>query len=159
MTHGFPEIPETQLAEVCEFWVPGKPIQQGSKIPMLPRGHRRPILVEAKSPELKAWRKLINETAQVEMIGKYRIEKPSAAKIWVQFVMPRPASLPKRGPTRLCNVTPDLDKLARAVGDALTGVCYADDGMINAWHAEKRTAEPDEPIGVLITVYREDHIE
>jgi Holliday junction resolvase RusA-like endonuclease len=156
--HEFPEIQETSLTEVCKFWVPGLPIQQGSKIAMMPRGHRRPIVMEAVSKELRAWRKQVKQEAEVAMLGQFIIEKPSAAKVWVQFVMTRPAGHRKTGPTRLCNVTPDLDKLMRAVGDALTAVCYVDDGLINAWHGEKRTAEPGEELGALITVYREDHI-
>lgn len=152
----FPEVHPTEITEVCSFWVPGLPIQQGSKIPMMPRGHRRPIVVEAVSKELRAWRRMVNEAAQVTMIGRVMIDKPAAAKVWVQFVMRRPKDLPKSRPTRLCNVTPDADKLARAVGDALTGVCYLDDGLINAWHIEKRTAELDEELGALITIYRED---
>jgi Holliday junction resolvase RusA-like endonuclease len=153
--HDFPEITETTLEEVCSFWAEGDPVQQGSKIAMMPRGHKRPIVVESVSVALRAWRKHVNHIGQVEMIGKARVEKPDAAKVWVQFVMPRPATHRKTGPTRLCNVTPDLDKLGRAIGDALTGVCYGDDGLINAWHMEKRTAEAGEPTGVLITVYRE----
>lgn len=156
MVHELPDRHPTTVTELCQFWVPGLPIQQGSKIAMLPRGHRRPIVVESVSKELRAWRRQVNQAAQVEMIGKLIIDKPDAAKVWVQFVMTRPKGLPKSQPTRLCNVTPDADKLARAVGDALTEVCYVDDGVINAWHIEKYTAEIDEPVGALITIYREE---
>lgn len=36
----------------------------------------------------------------------------------------------KRGAPHRPPVRPDLDKLARAVGDALTGVCYRDDAQV-----------------------------
>lgn len=151
-----PDLHPTALTEVCDFWVPGEPIQQGSKIAMMPKGHRRPIVMEAVSVPLRSWRKKVKLAAEVAMVHQVLIDKPAAVKLWVRFVMPRPASLPKRAPTRLCNVTPDLDKLARSVGDALTDVCYVDDGLINGWSIEKRTAELDEETGVQITVYRED---
>jgi Holliday junction resolvase RusA-like endonuclease len=151
-----PELHPTTLITLCEFWVPGEPIQQGSKIAMMPRGHRTPIVVDAVSKPLRSWRKKVSTAATVAMAGSSIITKPEAAKVWARFVMPRPATLPKRSPTRLCNVMPDLDKLARAVGDALTKVCYEDDGLVNAWSIEKRTAEQDEETGVLITVYREE---
>ena len=45
---------------------------------------------------------------------------------------------------------PDLDKLARAVGDALTGVAYRDDAQITRWHLQKRYGEQ---AGTEITVH------
>ena len=34
-------------------------------------------------------------------------------------------------------ITTDCDKLCRSLGDALTGVVFADDRQIATWHAEK----------------------
>jgi Holliday junction resolvase RusA-like endonuclease len=41
-------------------------------------------------------------------------------------------------------VAPDLDKLARAIGDMLTGLYYADDAQITRWHLTKTYATPEE---------------
>lgn len=46
----------------------------------------------------------------------------------------------------------DLDKLIRAVGDALTGVCYVDDRQITRIYAEKRNTDQNNPAGVVITL-------
>lgn len=144
------------LVTIVEFWVDGIPKPQGSKKAMMPRGHKHPIVIEMAGEGLKLWRKQVNEAAQIAMIGRRRIDRPAAAKVWIQFVMPRPKAMSAKRPTPLCVVSPDLDKLARAAGDALSKVCYDDDSQINAWHIEKRTAEPDEATGALVTIYREE---
>lgn len=46
----------------------------------------------------------------------------------------------------------DLDKLLRAVGDALTGVYYADDSQIVDWSACKLYADSDHPEGAVVVV-------
>ncbi len=46
----------------------------------------------------------------------------------------------------------DLDKLVRAVGDALTGVCFIDDDQIVRIIAEKRKASDSHPEGVEISL-------
>lgn len=53
--------------------------------------------------------------------------------ITMVFVMPRPKSVNRVLPT----VAPDLDKLIRAVLDALTGVCYGDDAQVVSINAHK----------------------
>ena len=47
---------------------------------------------------------------------------------------------------------PDLDKLVRAVGDALTRIAWRDDSQIVAWHAYKHYATPEHPMGAQITI-------
>ena len=47
---------------------------------------------------------------------------------------------------------PDLDKLVRAVGDALTRLAWRDDSQIVAWHAYKHYATPEHPVGARITI-------
>lgn len=68
------------------------------------------------------------------------------------FVLPRPKSTPKRSPTPPATKRPDLDKLTRAVLDALTNVWLADDSQVVHIEASKRIAEIDETPGVHITV-------
>ncbi len=48
---------------------------------------------------------------------------------------------------------PDLDKLVRAIGDALTdGGVWLDDSQVVGWSAWKRRTAPGEPEGVRITL-------
>jgi crossover junction endodeoxyribonuclease RusA len=54
--------------------------------------------------------------------------------------MPRPKSLPKR----VTHMTkkPDIDKLIRAVLDALKGVAWCDDSQVVSVYASKRYGQP-----------------
>ena len=63
--------------------------------------------------------------------------------------MPRPKSAPKRS-TPAAIKRPDIDKLARAVLDALTGVWLEDDSHVVCLRATKRIALPGELPGVAI---------
>lgn len=47
-------------------------------------------------------------------------------------------------------VAPDVDKLARQIGDSLTGILYDDDSRIVVLHVAKRYADHDE--GATVTV-------
>ncbi len=48
---------------------------------------------------------------------------------------------------------PDLDKLVRAIGDALTDAgVWLDDAQVVGWSAWKRRTAPGEPEGVSITL-------
>jgi len=81
----------------------------------------------------QAWKRQVAAAAAQAMAGAPLMDGPLAV-VFV-FVQPRPKShFGKRGllpsaPARPI-VRPDLLKLARAVEDALTGICYRDDSQI-----------------------------
>ena len=54
-------------------------------------------------------------------------------EIQMVFIMPKPKTVKRAYPT----VAPDLDKLVRAVLDALTGICYLDDSQVTDIRASK----------------------
>lgn len=70
----------------------------------------------------------------------------------LRFVMKRPVSAPKRS-TPAAVKRPDVDKLARAVLDALSSVVWADDSQVVDLHPTKRIAELGESPGVHIVVF------
>lgn len=125
------------------FRVPGRPAPQGSK-----RHVGRGILVES-SREVGPWRERVALAAHGAMDGRSLISE--AVTVELGFVMPRPKSAPKRS-TPPASKRPDIDKLARAVLDALTNTMLADDALIVDLHATKRLAEVGEAPGVAITV-------
>lgn len=136
--------PTTLAPDVfLDFFVPGRPAPQGSK-----RHVGNGILVES-SKALAPWRTTVAwHAAQV-----YRAAPlDGALTVQVEFVMPRPKSLPKRQPTPPHTKKPDTDKLIRGVLDALTGVVWRDDSQINDLHPTKRYAELDEQPGARIRV-------
>lgn len=64
------------------------------------------------------------------------------------FALFRPKSAPKR--VRFPATRPDLDNLAKAVKDALRGVCYRDDAQIVQLDLRK---DYDDNPGVLVAVW------
>lgn len=118
-----------------------------------PQGSKRHVgggrMVES-SKALKPWRESVAHAAQVWCLqhrGFAPFDEPLV--LTVTFYLPRPASTPKRV-TRPAK-KPDLDKLTRAVCDALSGIIYADDARVVRLVAEKRFAI-DEPPRAEITI-------
>ena len=128
----------------CEFFVPGKPAPQGSK-----KHVGRGILVES-SKELGPWRERVALAASQET--KLLIQKPDEVTVVLRFILPRPASAPKNKKA-LASKRPDIDKLARAVLDALTDVVFQDDSQVVELVAQKYIANPGEQPGVMVSVY------
>lgn len=128
-----------------EFFVPGTPAPQGSKSFKGIRGGRG-LLVES-SKALGPWRERVALAAHPHADGLIG----GAVAIRLDFVMPRPKSAPKRS-TPAAVKRPDIDKLSRAILDAITGILIADDSQVVTLYATKRLAEIDEIGGVTIKV-------
>jgi crossover junction endodeoxyribonuclease RusA len=127
------------------FFCTGVPVPQGSMKAFMPRNGRVPI-VTSDNKKTKPWRADVRAKAE-DMFGEVM---PGPVSLRLEFVMPRPKSAPKRvvwPATR-----PDLDKLTRAIGDALKGVAYRDDSQVCRIAATKRYAVGDEVTGVSVTV-------
>lgn len=137
---------------IADFRVFGIPKPQGSKRAFHHRSTGRIVLTEAAGVPLKDWRSEVKQTAAVEMVGKPVISQPTGIGLVVEFILPRPVSLPKTKTTPLAVKKPDLDKLIRAVCDALKGVVYADDSQVVSMRLHKRTAEMGERTGAHIIV-------
>jgi len=128
---------------VITFSVPGKPAPQGSK-----RHVGRGVLVES-SREVGPWRERVALAADNAMGGRELVA--GAVTVGLDFVLPRPKSAPKRS-TPLAVKRPDIDKLARACLDAITGIIVGDDAQVVDLRAAKRVAEIGEIPGVGVTV-------
>lgn len=128
---------------VLDLFVPGIPAPQGSK-----RHVGNGVMLES-SKTVGDWRSVVAWSA-----ASARQHPPldGAIVFVVEFVMPRPKSLPKRKPTPPHTKRPDVDKLLRAVGDALSGVVWCDDSQLVEAHGTKRYAELDETPGAHLLV-------
>ena len=124
------------------LFVPGRPAPQGSK-----RHVGNGILVES-SKAVAPWRTAVAWHA-AQAHPHALLDGPLAVR--VEFVMPRPAGCPKRT-TPPAVKRPDVDKLARAILDALSDVVWRDDSQIVDLHATKRLAALDEQPGAHISV-------
>ena len=93
---------------MTEFWVDGIPRPQGSK-KAFNRGGRI-VLVEA-SKGLPLWRQTI-----IDATSTVNTQHDGPIRVTLQFFVEQPKSVTRKLPS----VAPDLDKLIRAVFDALT---------------------------------------
>lgn len=134
-------------ATTVTFAVHGKPQGQGSKTIGRTKGGKS--FVREDNPQTKPWRTAIGAAAGEAMDGRSLIRQ--AVRVTVQFGMPRPmshygsgrnAGVLKSTAPRWCVGIADLDKLQRALGDALTNVVLADDGQVVEWRTSKPYADP-----------------
>jgi crossover junction endodeoxyribonuclease RusA len=107
------------------------------------------------SKGLHPWRSDVRSrllTADGEPVARFT----GAVAVHLTFVMPRPASAPKkRTPPAIRR--PDLDKLERAVLDAITSArVWDDDSQVIDLHGIKRIAELNETAGCWITITSTD---
>jgi crossover junction endodeoxyribonuclease RusA len=128
------------------FTVTGHPEPQGSTRAFMPKGARFPV-VTSDNPSLKQWRHLVAYTAQQHTAGGPLY---GGVHVTLAFTLQRPKSLPKS--TRQHLKKPDIDKLARAILDALTGILFPDDSEVVRLEVTKRYAALDAAPGVTITI-------
>jgi Holliday junction resolvase RusA-like endonuclease len=86
-------------------------------------------VIHNKGSELAAWRSAIALSAK--KVGARPEKNPVA--IDLIFVQLKPKTVKRNEPS----VAPDLDKLIRAVLDALTAIAYVDDGQVTEIYARK----------------------
>lgn len=104
----------------------GLPAPQGSTKAFMRRGMRHPI-VTADCARTKPWRQAIVDVARQELRGRAPAEGPLS--LGVTFYLPRPKSAPRRVVEPATR--PDLDKLLRALCDALTAAgVWRDDAQL-----------------------------
>ena len=142
------------------FFVPGEPITEGSTRAFA--SGQRVVVTHDRGPELDAWRIKVAHAAEAAAQAAYwetRYDGP--VEVWVEFRLPRPKSVSKS--RKHAQTKPDLDKLQRAIGDALApykrlGV-LRDDSRIVAWSAVKRYADDAHPAGVMVRISKAlDHL-
>jgi Holliday junction resolvase RusA-like endonuclease len=130
------------------FFVAGTPIAQGSKTLMRNR------MIDS-NPKLQPWRNAV--ALEARRFGQNKITGP--VRLSVSFMFERPKShLTKSGLAKHAPLQPiykpDLDKLTRAVGDALSVNCHLlqDDSQITEINATKRYCLGSEEPGALIQI-------
>jgi Holliday junction resolvase RusA-like endonuclease len=118
---------------MIQLVVPGVPIPQGSKNPW----------GGEDNPHTKSWRASIAARALESAVDGPLL---GPVEVDVEFVFPRPKAHYRTG--RYSDELradapywhvgkPDLDKLERAIGDALNGILIRDDSQIALWFVRK----------------------
>jgi Holliday junction resolvase RusA-like endonuclease len=141
-----------------EFRVIGVAQQMGSKRAFVPRGWTRPVITDSNR-NLKSWQTLVAEGAShaiQQLPASDRTLLTEGVRLTVAFYLPRPKSLPRRVTAH--TKAPDVDKLARSLGDALTRIVYRDDAQIVDLLALKRYAPPGQSPYVDIRVEPSDGV-
>ena len=126
---------------MIEFFVEGNPAPQGSK-----RHVGRGIMVES-CKRLPEWRKAVGVAAQ--SVIDYVIPRGAPVRVTIVFYLPPPKSF--RGNGDMVK-RPDLDKLARACLDALTGIAFEDDSQVTDLCVSKQYATSQPGASFLIGV-------
>lgn len=127
------------MTEPIRFKVFGAPVPQGSLRAFNVAGRAR--VSQGGSAEgrrkLADWRQAIGEEARRALPEDAPLlEGP--VYVTASFLMPKPKSAPKY--LRHCTKKPDLDRLVRALLDALTGTVFGDDAQVVSISAAKSYA-------------------
>jgi len=128
----------------CSFVVDGAPVPQGSMRGYVVKGH---AVLTSDNPNLGTWRQAVAYRAREAMTGQHPYEGP--VQVEIQFLLARPKGhFGARGllPSApdLPVTKPDLDKLARAILDGMTGVVFRDDAQVWELNTSKRYCSPDQ---------------
>ena len=137
-------------SDAITFNVDGmEPATQGSK-----RSVGNGIMLETNK-RLRPWRSHISDAA---ISTKQPLtQSPVSISITFRFLRPKShfnkSGLTSKAPSHLTSKQKgDIDKLSRAVLDALTGTLLHDDSQVVQLSAHKRYTTPDERPGALITI-------
>jgi len=115
------------------FVVLGLPATKGSTVSWM---GAHGVVTKSDCRGLAAWTQAVGWAAK--FAHTHLAPEGTAVGVWVTFQFVKP----KSAPTRVHPVVkPDIDKLARALLDALTGVAYLDDGQVVELHAGKAYGE------------------
>jgi Holliday junction resolvase RusA-like endonuclease len=135
------------------FIVYGLPVPQGSK--RIFRGN----VVDMQSERLRTWRQDVAGAAKEAMVGTSPYAEPVDVRL--TFWLPRPQAhfgtgrnsdkLKPSAPLAPAKM-PDLDKLCRAVLDAMTHIVWNDDAQVVGLTAAKLYADGDFSPGVSCSV-------
>jgi Holliday junction resolvase RusA-like endonuclease len=161
--------PRPPQGAIVNLFVPGNPVPQGSKRAILRKGTNIPIVLDSNRIGLAHWRAQVCAYAMERKAkdGALTIHGPVAIRLEFWFKRPADHYFPvnskrttpelKPGVPGYVAAAPDLDKLIRAVFDALTDAdVWHDDGQVVKAIATKLYSDAYDPNGqqpgVIITV-------
>lgn len=141
-------------ARQVSFWAAGVPIPQGSKRIGRNPATKRPILLDDNDDKLKPWREVVAHAVRAGARSVEPFDCP--VRVDLKFYMPRPASHYRRDGSLKPSapawpaVKPDIDKLERAVFDAVTAAgVWRDDSRAVVVVKSKEYAGLPHQAGVL----------
>lgn len=138
------------MTDAIRLTVFGAAQPQGNKTGFARAG--KVVMVEGRRPEareaFKDWRSAVAAAGREWQADHGAVLLDEPLTLTAVFHLPKPSSAPKwklwaRG-------RPDVDKLARAVLDALTGVLWVDDSRVVSLHVQKPYAIDGPPRAEIV---------
>lgn len=125
---------------ISRVFVPGVPTPQGSTKSYVVKGR---AVTTSDNPRTRPWRQVVGAVLRQHLHCGAIAYPVGAVALVIECVMPRRAAdmtqrVQEWSPSHVSK--PDLDKLARAILDALTGILYRDDSQVVRIVASKRYA-------------------
>jgi Holliday junction resolvase RusA-like endonuclease len=137
------------LTDTISFFVGGEPQPKGSTRAFVVKG--RPIITSSNK-NLKQWELRIAHEAQAEAAKvNWKFGPEDAYTIAADFKFQLPKSRPRKW-RHQHTVKPDLDKVLRALNDALTNILISDDSQIVNAEVGKSYCEGDEQPGLYVAL-------
>jgi crossover junction endodeoxyribonuclease RusA len=136
------------------FTVYGVPMTKGNHRALLLKGMQFPIITESNR-NVASWQQLVRAGASQAINARPEGDRALLAagvRLTIAFYLPRPKKFSKRGAFAHHLTKPDVDRLCRAILDALTAVAYSDDKQVTEIIAGKYYAAIDAPARVDIAV-------
>lgn len=158
-----PPIPDDGLddlpvRDLWKFRVEGEAVPQGSMVAFISKTTGRAMMKPSNEKALKTWRRHVEQTASAARPPWLR--KPADGSIYVALLFVRErgedylvdGTTLKKGARRFPDTAPDIDKLTRAMLDALTQVAFTNDARVVTCLATKRYAEVGERAHVDVDI-------
>ena len=136
------------------FTVYGVPLTKGNHRAIRVKGMQFPIVTETNR-KVASWQQLVAEGASravAQVPEADRVLLAGGVRLTIAYYFPRPKKFARRGVFVHHATKPDLDRLERAILDALTAVAYHDDKQVTEIVAGKYYAAVDAPARVDIAV-------
>lgn len=136
------------------FTVFGVPTTKGNHRALHVKGMKFPIITETNR-KVASWQQLVAEGASRAINERPEHDRAllaSGVRLTIAFYLPRPKKFNKRGVFVHHLTKPDVDRLERAILDALTAVAYHDDKQVTEIVTGKYYAAVDAPAHVDIAV-------
>jgi crossover junction endodeoxyribonuclease RusA len=142
------------MAAALAFTVFGVPLTKGNHRALLLKGMKFPVITETNR-NVASWQQLVAEGANDALRRRPpedRVMFAAGVRVTIAFYLPRPKKFHKRGVFVPHVTTPDIDRLCRAILDALSSVAYADDKQVTELITGKYYAAIDAPARVDVAV-------
>lgn len=142
-----------------ELLIPGVPVAQPRQRHRIVRSGERQFVsnyTPVKDP-VNSW-KAVARLVAADVAPETPLTDP--CEVYVEFVFPRPRAKiwrSKAMPRYEHAGKPDIDNLLKSLGDALTGVIWADDKLIYRCTAAKWCASGSESPHCFVRVFSGDH--